>query len=98
MYDLSIAIEQAHSTGQALSGLTLDSTKAFNQFPRAKVAAITRFLGLPENIAHSWMTSLSNMQRHFDHRGWISDGILSSAGVAEGDSASIIAMLGVSLY
>ena len=98
MYDLSIAIENSHRTGHALSGLTLDLTKAFNQFPRDKIRAIVEYLGLPTNIVHSWMTSLGNMQRHFDHRGWISDGIDSDTGVAEGDSASIIAMLGVALF
>ena len=98
MYDLSLAIEKSHGTGQALSGLTLDLTKAFNQFPRAKVASILKYLGLPANIVKSWMSSLGNMNRHFDHRGWISEGILSATGVAEGDAASIIAMLGVSLY
>ena len=98
MYDLAIAIEKSHNEGQALSGLTLDLTKAFNQFPREKVASILKYLGLPKHVVHSWIESLGHMRRHFDHRGWISEGIHSTTGVAEGDSASIIAMLGVALY
>ena len=44
------------------------------------------------------MHSLHNISRHFDHRGWISEGHPSTTGVAEGDAASIIAMLGIAVF
>ena len=98
MYDLSSDIEVAHQQGTSLGGLTLDLTKAFNQFPRKFVEIILRKMGVPQTILHQWMCSLPNIRRHFDHRGWISEGHKSTTGVAEGDAASIIAMLGVASF
>ena len=95
MYDLSWKIEWSHHQKQRLAGLTLDLTKAFNQFPRIPVKMILLQLGLPENLAVCWLNSLNNLQRYFDHRGWASEPVGSSTGVPEGDGMSILCMLAI---
>ena len=98
MYCLARDIEEAHNKKIGLSGLTLDLTKAFNQFPRSKTALLLKKLGIPGNIVDQWFSSLRNMKRYFDHRGWVSNGVASSTGVAEGDAASILAMISISTF
>ena len=93
---LGVSMKNRIMQAKLCQGLLL--AKAFNQFPREKIVSITKYLGIPEHLVHSWIKSLGHMRRHFNHRGWISDGIHSTTGVAEGDSASIIAMRGVALY
>ena len=97
MYSLAWDIEQAHAKKQNLAGITLDLTKAFNQFPRKKTAILMKRMGVPTNLVDQWFHSLNNIGRFFDHRGYISSRIPCSTGVAEGDAASIVAMLAVSL-
>ena len=97
MYSLAWDIEQAHAKKQNLAGITLDLTKAFNQFPREKTAILMKRMGVPINLVDQWFHSLNNIGRFFDHRGYISSRIPCSTGVAEGDAASIVAMLAVSL-
>lgn len=98
MYSLARDIEEAHRSKSGLSGLTLDLTKAFNQFPRSKTSVLMKAMGIPPAIVDNWFASLGNIRRYFDHRGWVSSGIASNTGVAEGDSASIIAMIAISTY
>ena len=95
MYDLSWKLEWSHHQRQRLAGLTLDLTKAFNQFPRIPVKMILLQLGLPENLAGCWLNSLNNLQRYFDHRGWASEPVGSTTGVPEGDGMSILCMLAI---
>ena len=95
MYDLCWKIEAAHHQKLTLAGLTLDLTKAFNQFPRVPVKMLLIRMGLPDHIALSWLNSLNNLHRHFDHRGWASQGITSTTGVPEGDGMSILCMLAI---
>ena len=98
MYSLAREIEEAHRSKTGLSGLTLDLTKAFNQFPRAKTSMLMKAMGIPTSIVDQWFSSLRNINRFFDHRGWVSQGVSSTTGVAEGDSASILAMIAISTY
>ena len=98
MYSLARDIEEAHRSKSGLSGLTLDLTKAFNQFPRLKTSILMKAMGIPPIIVDNWFASLRNIKRYFDHRGWVSTGIASTTGVAEGDSASIVAMIAISTY
>ena len=62
MYQLAWQIEQAHYPGSPLSGLTLDLTKAFNQFPRVPVM-ILQSMGIPEPILQNWIFSLNQMEK-----------------------------------
>ena len=98
MYALARDIEEAHKKHGGLSGLTLDLTKAFNQFPRTKTSCLMKALGMPPQLVDQWFASLRNIRRFFDHRGWVSDGISSTTGVAEGDAASILAMISISTF
>lgn len=98
MYSLARDIEDAHRSKSNLSGLTLDLTKAFNQFPRSKTSILMKAMGIPHSIVDHWISSLQNIKRYFDHRGWVSTGVGSNTGVAEGDSASILAMIAISTY
>ena len=95
MYDLAWLIEKSHSSQIPLGGLTLDLTKAFNQFPRCYTKIVLKHMGVPSSFLDQWMYSIGNVVRHFDHRGWISEGKLSTTGVPEGDAASILAMLSI---
>lgn len=97
MYSLAWDIEQAHATKINLAGITLDLSKAFNQFPRKKTAALMKHMGAPAKFVDQWFHSLNNIGRFFDHRGYISDRIPCTTGVAEGDAASIVAMLAISV-
>ena len=97
MYDLAWLIEKSHHDQIPLGGLILDLTKAFNQFPRHYTKAVLEQMGVPQNFLNQWMYSLGNVLRHFDHRGWISEGKSSTTGVAEGDAASILAMLSIAM-
>lgn len=54
-------------------------------------------MGVPQSFLNRWMYSLGNVLRHFDHRGWIYEGKSSTTGVAEGDAASILAMLSIAM-
>ena len=98
MYSLARDIEEAHRSKAGLSGLSLDLTKAFNQFPRAKTAVLMKKMGIPSHIVDQWFSSLHNIKRFFDHRGWVSEGVGSTTGVAEGDAASILAMISISTF
>ena len=69
MYQLAWQLEQAHFLGHPLSGLTLDLTKAFNQFPRIPVLMILQSMGIPIHILQKWIFSLNQMEKFFDHRG-----------------------------
>ena len=98
MYQRAWQIEQAHYAGSPLSGLTLDLTKAFNQFPRVPVMMILQSMGIPAPILEKWIFSLNQMEKFFDHRGWISDFHRSTTGIVEGDGLSIVGMIGVATY
>ena len=98
MYQLAWQIEQAHYAGSPLSGLTLDLTKAFNQFPRVPVMMILQSMGIPASILEKWIFSLNQIKKFFDHRGWISDFHRSTTGIVEGDGLSIVGMIGVATY
>ena len=95
MYDLCWKIEKAHHDKICLAGLTLDLTKAFNQFPRQPIKLWMEKLGLPSNIAECWLNSLNNLRRHFDHRGWASSAVSSTTGVPDRDGMSILCMLAI---
>ena len=98
MYSLAWQIELAHHSHEPLSGLTLDLTKAFNQFPRIPVMMILKKMGIPPNILHQWLASLNQMQKVFDHRGWISNPAKSTTGIVEGDGLSIVGMIGIATF
>lgn len=98
MYDLAWQIEQAHYSEQTLSGLTLDLTKAFNQFPRIPVMLILQSMGIPLHLLQQWIFSLNQMEKFFDHRGWISEFRTSTTGIVEGDGLSIVGMIGVATF
>ena len=98
MYHLAFLLEQAHTTGSNLAGLTLDLSKCFNRFPRVPICLILQQMGIPQPILQSWLHSLNHTTKYFDHRGWISPPVESTTGVAEGDSFSILAMIGVTVY
>ena len=38
------------------------------------------------------------MDKHFDHRNWISDALRSTTGVVEGDSLSVVGMIGIAAF
>ena len=50
MHKLAWHIEKTRFRQQHASGLTLDLTKAFNQFPRVPVMMILQAMGYPQNI------------------------------------------------
>ena len=98
MYQLAWQLEEAHYSGYPLSGLTLDLTKAFNQFPRIPVLMILQAMGIPIHLLQQWIFSPNQMEKFFDHRGWISDFHKSTTGIVEGDGLSIVCMIGVAMF
>ena len=86
-------IEQALMNGHQIGGFSLDLIKAFNNFGRFPLGRIMCRLGIPEDIVHFWLVSLSRMQRYLEHGGTISPPISSTTGVPEGDALSVIAMI-----
>ena len=95
MHKLSWHIENTRYHNNHASGLTLDLTKAFNQFPRVPVTMILEHMGVPTKYLAEWTHSLASMEKHFDHRNWISEPLKSTTGVVEGDSLSVVGMLGI---
>ena len=86
-------IEQSLSQGHQIGGFSLDLIKAFNNFGRFPLGRIMCRLGIPEQIVHFWLVSLSRMHRYLEHGGTVSPSIPSTTGVPEGDSLSVIAMI-----
>ena len=95
MHQLAWHIENTRYHNNHASGLTLDLTKAFNQFPRVPVTMILEHMGVPRQYLAAWTNSLASMEKHFDHRNWISEPLRSTTGVVEGDSLSVVGMIGI---
>ena len=98
MHKLAWHIEKTRFLQQHASGLTLDLTKAFNQFPRVPVTMILSHMGAPKKYLTSWLNSLTAMEKFFDHRNWISEPLLTTTGVVEGDSLSVVGMIGIAAF
>lgn len=98
MHKLAWHIEKTRFRQQHASGLTLDLTKAFNQFPRVPVMMILQAMGVPTKYLEHWLHSLTAMEKYFDHRNWISEPMTTTTGVVEGDSLSVVGMIGIAVF
>ena len=98
MHKLAWHIEQTKFHNRHASGLTLDLTKAFNQFPRVPVIMILQRMGVPQKFLDHWLNSLTAMEKYFDHRSWISEPMTTTTGVVEGDSLSVVGMIGIAVF
>lgn len=87
------SIEEAYSSNTSLSGLTADVVKAFNCIPRWPVLMLALQTGCPHGILNAWAGALAAMRRHFKVRDSLSDGFVTSTGLAEGCSLSCYGML-----
>ena len=91
-------IEDSLQSGQTCGGFSLDLIKAFNTFGRFAVARILNHLGIPDVILDAWILSLDRMVRYPTLNGCVGNPIISTTGVPEGCSISVLAMLGTSAF
>ena len=86
-------IETCRVSGVPLSGLCCDIEKAFNCLPRWPVLVAAMYAGTPNPVLNAWSGSLAMMCRHFKCRDSLSEGFLTSTGLAEGCALSCYGML-----
>eukprot|EP00438_Fugacium_kawagutii_P002306 Skav226065 [mRNA] locus=scaffold211:563780:568420:- [translate_table: standard] len=90
-------LERAAETKQALSGLTLDIQKCFNQILHFVGPILLRHLGVPQEFVDRWIGSIKNMTRFWLlHEGTFGP-IPTSRGFPEGDTHSVLTMLSIAV-
>ena len=95
--ELAWKIEQSHLCGIPLCGLQADIVKAFNGLPREVVMTACAHLGVPWPVLKGWSSALGSLERFFEIRQSLTEPLLSTTGVPEGDAMSILAMLVIDL-
>ena len=83
----------ADATKGSLGGLTLDLVKCYNQLPRYPLRQALLKMRIPEHLVRVWYDSLLHLQRWWILDGHASPCGMSTTGVPEGDSWSVMAML-----
>eukprot|EP00438_Fugacium_kawagutii_P001283 Skav218600 [mRNA] locus=scaffold3628:123125:127939:+ [translate_table: standard] len=95
-YVQSTLIEQAHSFGTSASGFSVDLVKCFNTMCRRSVAVVLAKMGVPQFVLAIWMGSLQRLRRFWVLGSDCSALLSTNHGCPEGDTMSVIAMLGLS--
>ena len=86
-------IETCRDANVPLSGLCCDIEKAYNCLPRWPVLCAAMYVGTPDEVLNGWSGAMASMCRHFKVRDSLSEGFLTSTGLAEGDALSCYGML-----
>ena len=90
---LQATIEAAFQTDQVLSGASTDLRRAFNTIPREHSFHLAQHLGVPECVRWPWRRFLQECTRAFQIGSFLSEPLVSSCGMPEGDSLSVYAMV-----
>ena len=93
-----LQVEKAIIGKSGLCGSCIDLVKAFNLIPRRPTAIILNNLGIPQNILAFWTNSLARMRRVPQAFDCIGHCMESTTGLPEGDSWSVLGMLGISTF
>ena len=94
-YCFQFHLENAKCDGTALSGITLDLIKCFNNVKWKFGYHMLLHLGVPITIAKQWMLSIGRMQRLWLIQGEVLPAGGSSTGFPEGDAWSVLVMIGI---
>ena len=95
LYHLQHRLELIHSeeSPATLGGLTLDLVKCYNQVPRYPGRLALLKLQVPPRWVNIWFQSLQMLQRWWVLNGHLVPCDMSSTGIPEGDSWSVLTML-----
>ena len=96
-YGVQAMIEQCRHAGTEIAGLTLDLMKCFNCIRHQAGRRLLLALGVPKEIVHQWFLSIQKLGRYWQIAGETFGPHTASCGFAEGDSHSVLVMLGVAL-
>ena len=88
---LELKVEEALLSEVRLQGLSVDLRQFFNTVPRAPAIYLMAHLGMPADVLTVWHNFLDDAHRHPVINGHYGFAILSSTGIPEGDSFSILA-------
>ena len=92
-HHIAIANELALSTNTPVAGVKIDRSKCFDRIAINIVVCIARRLGVPERFLNVWTQLYKNFRRFLTLGQYIDDtSLASSNGVAQGDSASVLAI------
>ena len=92
-HHIGVANELAISTNAPVVGVKIDRSKCFDRIAINIVVCIARKLGLPERYFNVWTQLYQNFRRFLTLGQYIDDtSLASSNGVAQGDSASVLAV------
>ena len=94
MQQLQIEHAKAHHT--AWGGWTMELVKAFNLIPRKVVSHVFKLLGIPSHVTDFWFKSLTRLTRALQCGKALGPAHLSTTGLPEGDSMSVVGMLALS--
>ena len=93
-YAMQAEIEDAYDHDRPLCGIVCDIQKCFNNLPREPLLQVLLRLGIAPPIIRSWCNALTTISRRFAIRGSIGPSHKSTTGFAEGDSLSVVSMVG----
>lgn len=92
MQELQIEHAKTHHT--AWGGWTMDLVKAFNLIPRRVIHHLFQRLGIPANICVTFgFCHLLSLLDHFNVDAPLGEPHISTTGLPEGDSMSVVGML-----
>ena len=94
-FQLQWLLELSHADGTPCSGFSLDLFRCFNTIHRGKSARILETLGIPAFLLRKWLHCLQHMTRSWEIFGLCSTSQATNHGLPEGDSWSVVAMLGI---
>ena len=96
-YGVQAMIEQCRYTSTDAAGLTLDIMKCFNCIRHQAGRRLLIALGVPREVVHQWFESVQKLGRYWQIAGETFGPHTATCGFAEGDSHSVLVMLGVAL-
>eukprot|EP00435_Cladocopium_sp_Y103_P014551 s3693_g3.t1 len=94
-YGFQFYMEKAKLDSRALSRVTLDLKKCFNNVKWRFGCAVLQKLGVPRPLIVQWMLSIGCMTRVWLVQGDVFCAGTSSTGFPEGDSWSVLVMIGI---
>ena len=94
-FQMQWLLEVAHADNEPCSGFSLDLFRCFNTIHREKSARILAALGVPPGLLSKWQHCLQHMTRSWEIFGLCSESQPTNHGLPEGDSWSVVAMLGI---
>ena len=96
-YGVQAALETACYQQQSYSGVTLDLIKCFNCIRHQVGWRLLVRLGLPHHRVFQWYSSISKLQRFWEISGESFGPVGATCGFPEGDSHSVLVMVGIAM-